>query len=471
MRNIIFFELNEVPFSIIDYYVKKYPSSTLARLLPIMAQYETISEDEGHLSPWITWPTVHRGVTNAKHRIKDFGEDLSKPDAEFPPIWKILKKNGISTGVFMSMHSYPIPDDYQEYSFYVPDPFAGDSRSHPENIIPFQKFNLAMSRKSGRNVDTSIDLKAASELAFALPSLGIKLGTLSQVAAQLVRERTKPWMKTRRRTYQSVLAFDIYLKLLKEKKPQFSTFFSNHCASSMHRYWAAAFPEQYEKYNLDKSWQTTYAGEIDFVMHKADDFLSALVNFVNQNPEYILVVASSMGQKATEAEEVKSETLCKDLSKWTSFLGLSPHEWEPRAAMHPQYNFQVKVREKVQLVKENLNQLYIAGKPLQYREKDGFFSLDLGHRNLPNNIAIYKGKEVKLEDFGVTNEAIDDATGSTAYHVPEGSLLIYDSQNKQPKKRIHGITTCAIAPSILENFHLPIPQYMITQRIPEIAHS
>jgi len=469
MRKIVFFELNEVPFSIIDYYVNKYPTSTLARLLPIMSQYETVSEDEGHLSPWITWPTVHRGVTNARHHIKDFGEDLSKPDAEFPPIWKILQKNGISTGVFMSMHSYPIPDNYKEYSFYVPDPFAGDSRSFPENIIPFQKFNLAMSRKSGRNVDTGIDIKSASELAFSLPGLGIKVGTLSQVAGQLVKERTQPWIKTRRRTYQSILAFDIYLKLLKSKQPQFSTFFSNHCASSMHRYWAATFPDHYKEYKLDDAWKNTYSGEIDFVMHKADDFLSALVAFVNENPDYLLVMSSSMGQKATVAEEVRSESLCKDLAKWVAFLGLEPSEWEMRAAMHPQYNFQVTAPKKVTLVKENLEQLYIGGKPLQYREKDGFFSLDLGHKNLPNDIAVYKGKEIKFEEFGVTNETIDDATGSTAYHVPEGSFLIYDAKNKQPKKRVYGITTRAIAPSILENFKLPVPSYMVADRIPEIA--
>jgi hypothetical protein len=472
MRKIIFFELNEVPFSIIDYYCKKYPQSTLARILPKTYQYETVTEDVGHLSPWITWPTVHRGVTNVKHNIKDFGEDLSKVDGEFPPIWKILKKSGISTGVFASMHSFPIPADYKEYSFYVPDPFAGDSSSHPSNLIPFQKFNLAMSRKSGRNVDTGIDLKSAASAALSMPAIGIKAKTLVEVAGQIVKERSQPWIKTRRRTYQSVMAFDVYMNLLRKTKPQFSTYFSNHAASTMHRYWAATFPDHYKEYHLDKEWQSTYSGEIDFVMNKFDDFLETLLAFVNANQEYKLVVLSSMGQKATVAEEVRSESYCKDFGKWMEWLGLKQDEWEPRFAMHPQYNMQIVKEEKIKEICDKLDQLYINGKPISYREKEGFFSLDLGHKNLPDDFAVFKGEKVPFQTLGLTNEPIDDHTGSTAYHIPEGSLLIYDPQETSVKNsRVSGISTTAVAPSILQNFKLEVPAYMTTQRIKEFYNN
>ena len=62
MQNIILFELNEVPFKVIDYYVNKYPNSTLAKILPKSHQYETVTDDQGHLHPWSTWPTLHRGI-------------------------------------------------------------------------------------------------------------------------------------------------------------------------------------------------------------------------------------------------------------------------------------------------------------------------------------------------------------------------------------------------------------------------
>ena len=58
---IIILELNEVPHKVITQFFGnkipgKYPSD----------YYQTISLDKGHISPWITWSTVHRGVTNEK---------------------------------------------------------------------------------------------------------------------------------------------------------------------------------------------------------------------------------------------------------------------------------------------------------------------------------------------------------------------------------------------------------------------
>ena len=139
MRKFIFFELNEVPYTVIDHFCQKYPSSTLAKVLPKCAQIETVAEDEGELSPWKTWPTVHRGVTNSQHKIHDFGENLTSVDEKYPPIWKILADAGKQPGVFSSMHTFPLPTNYQDYSFFIPDPFAGDSNSHPKKLEPFQR--------------------------------------------------------------------------------------------------------------------------------------------------------------------------------------------------------------------------------------------------------------------------------------------------------------------------------------------
>ena len=145
----------------LDYFCKKFPASHLAKTLPYCAQYETYTEDKGELHPWATWPTLHRGISNQHHQIKDFGQNLEKIDKEYPPIWKILTAQSISTGVFASMNSYPLPQNYGSYDFYVPDPFAADSQAYPGYVVPFQAFNLGMSRRSEVNVDGGIDIKAA----------------------------------------------------------------------------------------------------------------------------------------------------------------------------------------------------------------------------------------------------------------------------------------------------------------------
>ena len=66
-RKIVLFELNEVPWCIVDDQVARRPDGALASMLRRSAQYETVAADQGHLSPWRTWPSVHRGVPDGVH--------------------------------------------------------------------------------------------------------------------------------------------------------------------------------------------------------------------------------------------------------------------------------------------------------------------------------------------------------------------------------------------------------------------
>src|SRR6266853_981744 len=270
-KKIVLFELNEVPFRIFDEFCKWRPRSTLAKILPHCSQYQTFSEDRGSLSPWKTWPTVHRGVNDELHLIHDFGQDLRDVDREYPPIWQILSKSGITTGVCGSLHSYPMPEDLHGFKFYLPDTFAAGSECFPRNLSLFQDFNLSMARDSARNVDSRVPWGSALRLLAVSRDLGLRLETFADVGRQLVSERLRQSRLVRRRTYQSVLAFDIFMKQLVDTKPMFATFFTNHVASSMHRYWAAVFPQDYATFEYDERWVKTYRHEIEFSMAKCDE--------------------------------------------------------------------------------------------------------------------------------------------------------------------------------------------------------
>jgi hypothetical protein len=47
----ILFELNEVPFKVLDAYVARTPGGVLARLISKSAQFEAICEDKVELDP------------------------------------------------------------------------------------------------------------------------------------------------------------------------------------------------------------------------------------------------------------------------------------------------------------------------------------------------------------------------------------------------------------------------------------
>lgn len=461
---IILFELNEVPFRIIDDFVQWRPSSNLARLLPRCLPFDTFAGDSGHLSPWKTWPTVHRGVVADKHLINDFGQDLSSVDAEYPPIWQLLVDAGVPTGIFGSLHTYPMPANVGDYSFYVPDTFAAGSECFPEELSVYQSFNLEMARESARNVATRIPWRAALRFLAAAPGLGLTPKTSWDLGAQLVSERLASWRRIRRRTYQVVLAFDIWFKQLKQAKPAFTTFFTNHVASSMHRYWAARFPDEYETFGYDDEWVRTYRNEIDFTMATFDQFLGRLVGFVQKHPEYSLWITTSMGQAATQAMPLETQLFISDIPRFMERMGAGASDWKRLPAMLPQYNVVVtdNARERM---RSRLRLLEIAGSPIRWREAaNGFFSIDLGHKNLhttPDAIK-FDGVIVSCDDLGLENTEIDDKSGSSAYHIPQGSLLIYDPATQRVRQSRQEISTLEIAPAILRSFGVQVPPYMAT---------
>jgi hypothetical protein len=66
--------------------------------------------------------------------------------------------------------------------------------------------------------------------------------------------------------------------------------------------------------------------------------------------------------------------------------------------------------------------------------------------------------------MGLAITVIEDESGSYAYHIPEGILLIFDpSQLKAEDRGI--IPTTAIAPAMLANFNIQPPAYMVKNQM------
>lgn len=462
MSKIILFEVNEVPTRIFEYYIGIRKNSWIAENFSKFKKYNTVTENEGHLSPWNTWPTLHRGVPSSKHFIADFGQDLEEMDNEFPPIWKILQANEIKTGIFASLHSSSLPKNMNEYDFFVPDVFAPNHECFPNYVESFQKINLKLIRESGRNVSRAIPYKDTLNLVSKIGDLGIKTSTILDTGKQLVEEKIDPWKVVRRRTFQAVLSFDVFYKLLVDKKPDFTTFFTNHVASSMHRYWAALFPEEYTDLEYDMKWIETYSNEILFSMDKLDAMLRKLGRFVDYNRDYKLLITSSMGQEAVECEPTETQLYTKDNIKFIEMLigekGVSNYEIMP--SMVPSFNFRVKNGfEKT--VKDNLSNFSINGEKVHFKIVNStFFSVDLGHLNLKSILIHLNEVEYSLEELGLINLEIQDKSSSTAYHIPEGHLFSYHPTNKETEYHTEQLPTCDILPILLNNFNINTKPYM-----------
>ena len=474
MNKIIFIELNEVPLRVFDRYAEEKPRSHVARFMKRSRQFETVTEDKIQLDPWISWPTMHRGVTDEQHQILHLGQILDETDKKYPPIWTILSKAGLKVGVFGSLHSNNLPENVDQFSFYVPDFFAHEVFASPTELLPFQNLNVTMTRESARNVSDRLPLDLIGSTAKSFPALGIKFDTLVEGARQLASEKLNSKRKIRRRNYQSLLMADVMVKQLKETKPDFATIYSNNVAAAMHRYWAATFPEDYDNLTVTPGWIDTYKGEIFAAMDTFDKVLAKVMAFAEQNTEYSVVIGSSMGQGAIPCEHANSFQTIIDLDKFMAAMGLEKDEWIYRPAMVPCLGVVVESEDARERLRKALSKFQIDGQhiqrddrplmPMTWDEKDnGFFHFYTQFDDYEGSgLALIGNRQFTLEELGIDTMAHEDGVNCTAQHKPTGSLLIYSpgAQSVANGKSREQVSTLDFVPSVLKHFGLEQPDYL-----------
>ena len=463
-RRFILFELNEVPTRVARHYAEGHPESAFAKILRDGAEWETFTPDEGHLSPWITWPTLHRGVPSTEHQIVALGQDVGEVDGLYPPVWALLTGAGKRVGLFGSLHSYPLPRNADSYEFYVPDTFAAGPETVPTELSAFQQFNLRMVDRSGRNVSVGVPAKEALAFLHRAVRNGLRAGTVAKVARQIATERILRHRVGRRRTVQSLLAFDLFIAQLKDKQPDAAFFFTNHVASSMHRYWPATFTGDYTRTKWSEAWVRRYASEIDYTMGEADRMLAELIDFADTHDDYVVLVTGSMGQAAVDSPEkqTKTEVLVRDMAKFMKLLDVT--RWHRRRTMEPTYTAGFDNLSDAERFLAACSTVKIAGEPLKHRRLNSTsVEFVLGHKNVPDDqLTVTIGnRAVQPADAGLGNVAIDDEVGSAAYHTAEGMLLVYDPRelvNEGGSKE--RISTTRVAPTLLALQGVSAPAYM-----------
>jgi hypothetical protein len=288
---------------------------------------------------------------------------------------------------------------------------------------------------------------------------------LAKVARQVATERIWKHRTALRRTIQSLLAFDLFLAQLQSKRPDGAFFFTNHVASSMHRYWPATFTDDYRQTRWSDDWVRRFSGEVDYTMGEADQMLAELIAFADRNPDYLILVSGSMGQAAVDdpGRQVGSEVLLRDLGRFLSELGVKGG-WERRRTMEPTYTVIFDDADDADRFIEQVDTMKIAGGYIKHRRlEDRGVEFVLGQPNIPDEeLTVTIGnRSLAPDEAGIANVRIDDEVGAAAYHVPEGMLLAYDPLHKGAGRPNSGpVSTTRIAPTLLALQGVDRPAYM-----------
>jgi hypothetical protein len=456
MSKVILYELNEVPWCVVDTFVKKYPTSTLASILKESIQYTTTTKDSGELHPWTTWPTLHRGVYNDTHDIRFLNQDIT---TNYKPTWELVAEKGIATGVFGSLQSWPIPKE-GNYSFYIPDTFSKDPQTFPKKLECFQRFNLAQTKKDAGVVagGVSIGIQSIKDL-FSMIQNGLTGKTILLLMRQLVREILNKNFKHIRSIYQSPVAFDLFFRILKEKKPAYTTFFTNHAAGMMHRYWKYLYPEEFN-YKLKTNDDYFRSHAILRAMEITEMQLKKLKDFADSN-NYTIIIASSMGQEAIDRGEFLGQIHIRHMDKFyqaIQFEGLVKNN----LAMSPDFAFEFETTNDLeQFQNAVLNLTDSNGTPVFGFKRSGL-TLNINIQTtaaLVRSGGLYrdqKREKISFEDLGISVEPRDVGTG---YHQPKGIGIFY-KKGLKPLTDRSLVESIQVAPTILSLFNISPPSYM-----------
>jgi len=456
MNKIILYELNEVSWQVINFYLSKRKNTYLKDFIKSAYNFTSVTHDSGELHPWSTWPTVHRGVSNDLHNIRFINQDLSFSN-QYPPIWEIINKNKKTSGIFGSLQS-GLPKHNKHMLFHIPDTFAKDYHTFPDKYKAFQKINLKQTSKN-KAISSKIAISDFIE-AFPLINNGVSFQTIFKIIRHLAIEKINPYNKSLRPTLQAHLSFDVFKNCLNNHKPDFISFFTNHVAGIMHRYWKYSFPDEFN-YKLSKSKKDQFHKKsIIKAMDIVDKHLEFLMYF-SQKHDYNLVVCSSMGQEAIDRGEYKAEIQINNFTKLKKSLEYNS-KIKLNMAMQPDIAFEFENKKDLnQFLKKITSIKTKHGKQIFYTDYKPI-GLTLNIKSIKSNsldkeqVAIYNKQELPINFFGIETFKRDIGTG---YHKPEG-IIIWGNNKKNLKQKITKVDSCQIAPTILKKLNLDIPEYM-----------
>jgi hypothetical protein len=224
----------------------------------------------------------------------------------------------------------------------------------------------------------------------------------------------------------------VFLKLYSaDTPPALATFFTNHVASVMHRYWADYFPEDFPGRRPGPHAETMH-----FALQLADAMFADALRLQARNPEIVLVVASSMGQGPVHRDGHEGfHVSVVDVPALMGAMGVDAGSFTPLLAMVPQISVEIaSTTVRAKLVDALRNARTASGaEPFDVSEKGASLTItahtptkrdwDAGgfyaHASDADARVGRGGTLVPWERAGIRAFPMD---AGTAYHVPEGIL-------------------------------------------------
>ena len=464
-NRVLLLEFNEINWAVIDRLLANHGRAFLPNFVRLREEgawaLQSAVERPPLLDPWITWVTLHTGVSPAVHGASVLEQDAETISAK--RTWQYVAEAGRSVGVFGSISAYP-PAPLR--GFMIPGPFAPSDDTFPSNLQPVQAINRRYTQAHNKT-SKAPGLMEGLRLGARLMRLGLRPSTCVRVVAQLVRERLSPHLRWQRVSLQPLLNFDFFTKLYEAQRPDFATWHSNHAAHYMHHYWRAWDDSKFATSSPPEE-RAKYGQAIPFGYRICDELLGRAFDLIDA--QTVLVVASSMGQQpyvSDKYDQGKIVVRVKNIEALLDLLGRDGVQ-EAVPTMVPQWNLVVPDaarRHAVQRQLEGVRRI-CAGV-----EEPGFAVSEVGNaltvtplglaRMVPDIEYVFPVTDIRAERRHAMEDlfATDTPTVKQGMHHIDGVLAFYGKGIKRGAA-LPPCTNLDVAPTMLSMMGLSPPAVM-----------
>lgn len=273
-------ELNELNFEYIAKYVQAGRLPTFRHLMEAHGFQRTTSEqDYENLEPWIQWVTAHTGLDYSDHGVFRLGDIVNH---DLPQIWEELEAKGLTVGAVSPMNAR---QRMRAPAFFLPDPWTSAPMVAPPAV---QRFYRGVARMVNQNA-------AGDGAGSALPALavgfayGARFRNYGRYLKYVAGARSGTW---RRALVLDQLLADMFVKLVRQKRPDFSSLFLNGAAHIQHHYMFSSLA--YDGNHKNPDW---YVSANDDPIHDAYELYDhILATLLRTFPDDRIMVATGLHQ-------------------------------------------------------------------------------------------------------------------------------------------------------------------------------
>lgn len=313
-KPLIFLELNEINFDLVNQYLSKYPARFpgLEKLVAGKKMHTSSEDAYEELEPWIQWASVHTGKSYSEHKLFRLGDVVG---SQAPQFFEQLEIAGIYVGAISPMNA---ENRLKKPAYFIPDPWT---KTSTDGSWWSRRLGSAVAQAVNDNAQSKITKTSALSILLGL----VRFSKFKHYPLYFKLARKSIGSSWRRALVLDLFLHDLHTSFFKNKKPQFSTLFLNAGAHIQHHYFhnSPFIPVDSKFKNPD--W---------YISAKLDPFsemlevYNCIVEEYLAGDEYELIVATGLSQ--LPYERVKYYYRLKDHFDFFKKIGINFLDIHPR---------------------------------------------------------------------------------------------------------------------------------------------